>query len=565
MWTSSDSPQDALTGVASKYEVPVIANGYVYVSTGTGIEIYGLTPPPSVAPQTPILSGSVASDTAVVLNWVDSSSLPNTATGYTIESSTDGVDWTVVQTAPAGATSASIGGLQVGIVYSFQILGFNNVGNSSWSNTVNLTPAAPPSNVQAVAGNGLVSLSWDVGTGATTFMVYRGTSASNITTLLTPTPIATTSFTDSTATDNTNWSYVVYGVTSTGLSAPSTVVTAVPYVTGDVVTGLIHNYLLASDATDSIGGDDGTTVNGPTIANGSASFNGINQAVVVPDAADMEFTSTDSYTLSAWVNVTSLTGNWAGIVTHSRDDPPWYGIWLDPGGDWTFGGSTGNVASTNTVVPGVWYLVTPVQDGVGGTRSLYVDGDLVATGTAADASGSGALYIGGSGVGEYLDGSVGDVRLYNVALSSAQIGSVYSATSPSHQGNTFSSPDNTTFVVGTPNSFSVETGQGTNTGVTFSESGPLPSGVTFTSAGVLAGAPVTGSGGSWFFTIDASTNGGSPAYQTFALTVDQAPEIISANNVSFTVGMADSFAVATAAGTFPTATTFSETGDLPPA
>jgi hypothetical protein len=100
-----------------------------------------------------------------------------------------------------------------------------------------------------------------------------------------------------------------------------------------------------------------------------------------------------------------------------------------------------------------------------------------------------------------------------------------------------------------------------------SESEPLPAGVTFTDngdgTGILAGTPAAGSGGEYTFTITADNGAGPDATQTFTLTVDEAPSITSADVAMFTVGAAGSFTVTTGHD-FPTATTLSESGPLPP-
>jgi hypothetical protein len=127
-----------------------------------------------------------------------------------------------------------------------------------------------------------------------------------------------------------------------------------------------------------------------------------------------------------------------------------------------------------------------------------------------------------------------------------------------NQAPVITSANNTTFTVGSAGNFTV-----TATGSpapTFSESGALPNGVTFSSAGVLSGTPGPGKGGNYAITITAQ-NGVLPnGTQNFTLTVDQAPAITSANNTAFTVGTLGSFTV-TATG-FPTPT-ISESGPLP--
>ena len=121
------------------------------------------------------------------------------------------------------------------------------------------------------------------------------------------------------------------------------------------------------------------------------------------------------------------------------------------------------------------------------------------------------------------------------------------------------SANNTTIAEGMAGSFTV-TASG-YPAPTFSETGPLPNGVSLTSAGVLSGTPTQS--GSFPITITA-TNGVSPdAIQSFTLTATPsvtAPTITSANDVTFTQGYAGTFTV-TAMGS--PAPSFSETGTLP--
>ena len=124
---------------------------------------------------------------------------------------------------------------------------------------------------------------------------------------------------------------------------------------------------------------------------------------------------------------------------------------------------------------------------------------------------------------------------------------------------TITSANSTTFTVGTSGSFTV-TATGTPT-PTLEGNGVLPNGVVFDDAtGLLSGTPLPGTGGTYVLTFQAS-NGALPnAIQTFILTVDAAPSIVSDNSTTFAVGTAGTFTV-TAHG-FP-APTFSETGTLP--
>lgn len=95
----------------------------------------------------------------------------------------------------------------------------------------------------------------------------------------------------------------------------------------------------------------------------------------------------------------------------------------------------------------------------------------------------------------------------------------------------------------------------------FSETGALPVGVTLDqNTGLLQGTPAANTGGTYKIKIMASNGIGIAAAQNFTLTVNQAPAITSADNVSFMVGILGQFKVK--ASGFP-APTFTISGKLP--
>ena len=121
----------------------------------------------------------------------------------------------------------------------------------------------------------------------------------------------------------------------------------------------------------------------------------------------------------------------------------------------------------------------------------------------------------------------------------------------------FTSANATAFVVGTMGSFTL-TANGAPT-PTFTESGALPSGVSFAN-GILSGIPGSGTTGTYTLTFTAHNGIGADATQSFTLTIDQVSAITSANSTTFAVGGAGSFTV-TDSG-FP-APTLTESGALP--
>ena len=107
-------------GAVTKFASPTVANGEVFVGTLSGLVVYGNQPPASQPPAAPSLSASPLSNSSISLFWSDPSVAPNTATGYSIESSTDNVNFTVLTTAPGGSTTISVGGLSSNTTYYFR-------------------------------------------------------------------------------------------------------------------------------------------------------------------------------------------------------------------------------------------------------------------------------------------------------------------------------------------------------------------------------------------------------------------------------------------------------------
>jgi large repetitive protein len=96
---------------------------------------------------------------------------------------------------------------------------------------------------------------------------------------------------------------------------------------------------------------------------------------------------------------------------------------------------------------------------------------------------------------------------------------------------------------------------------TITESGALPSGVSFSSSTrVLSGTPAAGTGGKYPVTFTASNRVGPPAVQHFTLSVDQRPAITSGSAATFSIGVSATFAVRTTGYPVPSVT---ESGSLP--
>ena len=152
-------------------------------------------------------------------------------------------------------------------------------------------------------------------------------------------------------------------------------------------------------------------------------FNGSSSLVTIPDSASLHLSS--GMTLEAWVNPSTVNSALARRDLQgqrqllSRSDLVQR---LDPDAGLIAGGSYADAFGTSALAANTWSFLTETYDG--STLRLYVNGTQVASTahTGAIATSTNPLQIGGDSLyGQYFAGMIDDVRVYNVALSAAQI------------------------------------------------------------------------------------------------------------------------------------------------
>jgi hypothetical protein len=222
--------------------------------------------------------------------------------------------------------------------------------------------------------------------------------------------------------------YLVTFILGLGLILTSVSDAADPNLIGwwklDETSGLI--------AVDSSGlGNDGTlpemTGNEWTsgIVGGALEFDGTNDYVSVPNSSSLQLTS--ALTMAGWIKANSWgSGTDVDIIARKGEGNPnnyqlsiadgLATLYLDDGDGSGLRGDT----LLNT---GQWYHVAATWDGT--TVRIYVDGVLDndppdSRGGTIDTD-TRAFYIGGRSGADLLDGILDDVRLYNRALSEAEI------------------------------------------------------------------------------------------------------------------------------------------------
>jgi hypothetical protein len=186
-------------------------------------------------------------------------------------------------------------------------------------------------------------------------------------------------------------------------------------------------------------GNNGTLINGPTFdsANGGGiEFDQTNDYVMIPNSSSIQLTANQSFTISYFINLDSITGGNAFMASVMKG---------------TFGSSYGHLLGTNNKYllvytdsdSGVeqyvynllddyenkWLQITQTYDG--DRIYVYQNGGFYAqSGTGVQlTTNTNPLYLGSNGGSNYfLDGTMANVYLYNRALTSSEVAQNYNAT-----------------------------------------------------------------------------------------------------------------------------------------
>jgi hypothetical protein len=129
-------------------------------------------------------------------------------------------------------------------------------------------------------------------------------------------------------------------------------------------------------------------------------------------------------TVSAWIK-TSTTNGIIAIKRAGSGSYP-YCLWVVDTGKARFesyGGANPYTNSTTSVNDGNWHHVVGVRDTGSTTLKIYVDGkqENTTTDTAGTGTNTGNLLIGQTNNGQYFNGLIDDVRIYNYARDANQI------------------------------------------------------------------------------------------------------------------------------------------------
>ncbi len=200
---------------------------------------------------------------------------------------------------------------------------------------------------------------------------------------------------------------------------------------------LVAYYPLDGDASDAAGNHDGTISGTPDFMEGYqgqaidlASNATVPQYVSVPYSEDFAL---NSFTVAAWINVNDLDALRAILGTRFNSDNTFdlkveatrvHGD-IGDGSVWLNTSVDIDAAHGGVVSIGDWHHIAYAIDDAADTADLYLDGVLATTvtfsGTPLLMKADQELRIGNASGTEYMNGRIDEVRIYNRALSPAEV------------------------------------------------------------------------------------------------------------------------------------------------
>ena len=303
-----------------------------------------------------------------------------------------------------------------------------------------------PDNFEAEAGDGQVTLTWTHHSGAT-YNIYRSSDPNcelaNYTTCTYGALFTSKSsgFVDDDLTNGTNYYYWIEAILDGFTYLDEEAVNATPEDGEDnidLTDGLVAHYEFDGDADDSSGnGNDGEEFGGVSYTDGvigrAASFDGVDDFIELNEAMSSEYLG-----LSVWFNTDSTKTGQDYALQIIRLRYYGYGIKLNSPDVGMLSVNVALSASENLLFEsdstsfndGNWYHLVVNYSDVG--LRIYIDNNLIHTHSTTNSQPIYHNPDGGYSIGkdgnhwtDYFEGSIDDFRIYNRALSVAEIEALY--------------------------------------------------------------------------------------------------------------------------------------------
>ena len=193
--------------------------------------------------------------------------------------------------------------------------------------------------------------------------------------------------------------------------------------------GSARSYDGTTTLTDLVSSNTGTLNNGVTyqsINGGVFDFDGVDQYISIANSASPQFTANQSFTISYTLKLNSVSGNvfWTPIMKGSFSQSYGHLIINDDLLVYTDADSSPefNVSNIFTNDANKWVFVTQTYDG--SRIYVYRNGEFFGqsgTGIGFTTSTSPLYFGSNNSTGYYLDGAMANLKMYNRALSAAEV------------------------------------------------------------------------------------------------------------------------------------------------
>ena len=337
----------------------------------------------------------------------------------------------------ANFASAGVGNA-IGVTVSGLSLTGSAAGNYSLSQPTGLSANITGKGVTINSGISANNKVYDGTTAATitsNAVVLSGVLAGDVGNVRLSTNGYTANFTS--ANVGTNIAVTVSGLSLTGSAAGNYTVSPPAGLTANItapvpVPGLVAAYSFdegsGTTISDASGNGNNGTISGTTWTTSgkygkALVFNGTSTLLNINNSATLQLSS--AMTLEAWVNPSTVSNVWRDVIYKGDDN--YYlegtsGNGRVPAMGGTFGTSDVVLYGTGPLSASTWTHLAATYDGA--TTRLYVNGVQAASQaqTGAIKNSTNPLQIGGDSIyGQFFQGTIDEVRVYNVALTAAQI------------------------------------------------------------------------------------------------------------------------------------------------
>jgi len=170
------------------------------------------------------------------------------------------------------------------------------------------------------------------------------------------------------------------------------------------------------------------------IGGNALNFDGSNDSVSIPSSAQLNFGTSTNFTLEAWVKLYSSQTNYTGIIAKADNSSSTFyqlvivenKIAAEVSNGGAFAGTGQGFWGTTNLFDSSWHHVAMVVTRSSQNVKLYVDGvveaDTIHSAVVSDLNNTGNMLLGCDRTySQHFKGSIDEVRVWNVARSSADI------------------------------------------------------------------------------------------------------------------------------------------------